>query len=135
MKVKLTYFKQSGKYYSDGSFDTDKASWPEIFDEVKRLIDQKTLPGLVRGHSDFIVLMDVPDHPHNHPALLNIQADVTEARILSVTEVKWEYKVVPWPDGAKYPDEIKRMLDHVGGEGWRLCSSEYGSAIFVREKR
>ena len=70
MIVKLTYFKLSGKYYSEGSYPTDKKQLFEIWDEVKKLQEEKYLPGLLPGHSEFHVLIDVPEHPHRHPHLI-----------------------------------------------------------------
>lgn len=72
LTVKLTYFKPCGKYYSEGEFTVDAAQ-PlfKIWDFIDELIKQKKLPGLVRGHSSFIVLVNVPGHMHEHPILLN----------------------------------------------------------------
>jgi hypothetical protein len=67
--VKLTYFKTSGKFYSNAKYKTTKWHLHEIFEEVAELKLAAKLPGLVEGHSDFIVLCRVPKHPHNHPAL------------------------------------------------------------------
>jgi hypothetical protein len=59
--VKLTYFKQSGKYYSEGTLQvtTDKA-W-DIYGIVRNLLKERCLPELVDGHSNFIVHVDIPD--------------------------------------------------------------------------
>jgi hypothetical protein len=70
MKVNLTYFKQTGKYYSKGSYETDKEHLFQIFEEVRLMVQAGTLPGLCRGCNEFIVGIDVPDHPHNHPHLV-----------------------------------------------------------------
>jgi hypothetical protein len=71
MQVNLTYFKQSGKYYSCGHYHTtDSESLLDIWCEVENRRNDGVLPGLVNGHSEFMVLIDVPDHPHNHPHLL-----------------------------------------------------------------
>lgn len=83
MLVKLCYFKPSGKYYSEGEYETaitavdlvhpDGAHAPPIhliFSEVHELKTKQMLPGLIEGHSDFAVLIDVPDHPHRHPHLI-----------------------------------------------------------------
>lgn len=83
MKVVLRYFKPSGKWYADGEYET---SVPEvdlvhpagqrgpalyqIWQEVEQLKNAKRLPGLREGHSDFTVLIDVPDHPHRHPCII-----------------------------------------------------------------
>jgi hypothetical protein len=62
-QVKLTYFKPSGKYYSEGEYRTEKSELLDIWDEVKQMRDEARLPGLCRGHSPFIVSVDVPGHP------------------------------------------------------------------------
>jgi len=70
MLVKLTYFKPSGKYYSEVSYVSKKDSLGDIWDEVKQRRTAKLLWGLVSGHSEFHVLIDVPNHPHRHPRLI-----------------------------------------------------------------
>jgi len=70
MKVNLIYFKQTGKYYSEGDYETEKEHLFEIFDEVRKKLRRRILPGLIQGHSNFIVSVDVPDHPHRHPKLI-----------------------------------------------------------------
>jgi len=70
MKVNLVYFKQNGKYYTEGSYESLKQRLYEIHDEVRTLLRIKLLPGLMNGHSNFIVSVDVPAHPHNHPHLI-----------------------------------------------------------------
>lgn len=70
-KVKLTYFKPNGKYYGEGEYKSCNISdhMYGIWAEVESMAEDKRLPGLKKGHSKFIVLVDVPDHPHNHPYL------------------------------------------------------------------
>lgn len=70
MKVKLTYFKESGKYYSDGEYDTKIKNLFDIWDEVRQMLDSGIRPGLCDGANEFIVSVDVPDHEHNHPKLI-----------------------------------------------------------------
>lgn len=69
-KVELTYFHPSGKYYSSGEYATKKGHMFEIFDEVRRMRDSGSLPGLVAGYNPFIVLVKVPKHPHEYPRLI-----------------------------------------------------------------
>lgn len=73
MKASLTYFKPNGKYYSNGELELTSALplWM-IWEKVAQLASSKTLPGLAEGHSDFIILVEVPDHPHNHPTLIGV---------------------------------------------------------------
>lgn len=84
MIVKLTYFKPTGKYYASGEYETKlpardlrhpQSSLPapylhEIWAEVEAMIELRRCPDLVEGHSNFLVAVDVPDHPHNHPHLI-----------------------------------------------------------------
>ena len=89
MLVKLTYFKPSGKYYSSGEYETKVADRPlgfprdfmgpalfEIWEEVARIKNEGRLPDLIEGHSNFTVLIDVPDHPHRHPHIIYGEIDV-----------------------------------------------------------
>ena len=61
MDVQLTYFKPSGKYYSQGILQvtTDKA-W-EIYQIVRNLLKERRLPDLTEGHSNFTVHVEIPD--------------------------------------------------------------------------
>jgi hypothetical protein len=78
MIVKLTYFRPSGKYYDESQYETSEKSdlagtnppIYRIFIEVARLRSERRLPGLREGHGDYAVAIDVPDHPHRHPHLL-----------------------------------------------------------------
>jgi hypothetical protein len=68
-EVNLTYFKSTGKYYSEGTFTTSKEELSEIFTQVKQFLDDGMLPGLCEGAREFFVLISVPGHPHDHPHL------------------------------------------------------------------
>lgn len=70
MVVKLEYFKRTGKWYASGEVEMANQPLFKIWDEVKAMRDEGCLPGLVKGHSDFIVSVDVPEHEHNHPHLI-----------------------------------------------------------------
>lgn len=48
-KVKLTYFKQSGKYYSEGDYVTHQDLHVRIVQEVWRMAKENKLPGLNDG--------------------------------------------------------------------------------------
>lgn len=77
MKVKLTYFKPNGKLYTGGEYDTEMEHMFQIFQEVANMVELGNLPGLVpRTPCNFIVHVSVPDHPHNHPHLINTEAAV-----------------------------------------------------------
>lgn len=78
--IDLSYFKTNGKWYADATFnytgmheDVAPDKYPplyRIWEYVEQMSKEKHLPGLVDGHSDFIVWIQVPDHPHNHPHLI-----------------------------------------------------------------
>ena len=69
-KVELTYFKKSGKYYSEGEFVVyNDCSLIDIWNQVEALQELGSLPGLTEGTREFIILVNVPGHPHEHPKL------------------------------------------------------------------
>lgn len=73
--VKLDYFKESGKWYSEGEYISTQFDLYRIWSEVETKLRRHTLPGLMVGHhDDFIVSVNVPGHPHEHPHLLIPQA-------------------------------------------------------------
>ena len=55
MIVNLIYFKDSGKYYGEGRYNTLLVNMHDIWDEVREMSKTQTLPGLIVGHSKFIV--------------------------------------------------------------------------------
>lgn len=68
MRVKLTYFKDTGKYYTDGEAHVDEdLSMHEVWEWVAC---QDPKPGLSSAWTDGFILVEVPDHPHNHPYLI-----------------------------------------------------------------
>lgn len=69
MKVNLIYFKLNGKFYGEGTYETQHTNLGDIFEEVLHMQSASRLPGLRNGHSEFIALVDVPEHEHNHPYL------------------------------------------------------------------
>lgn len=68
--VKLTYFHQGGKYYTEGEYQSRHSELWQIFNEAAELAREHKLPGLRVGHSDWIMLVEVPGHPHEHPFLV-----------------------------------------------------------------
>jgi hypothetical protein len=70
MRVQLTYFKDSGKYYSEGEYKTEKESLHEIWAEAEEMFNQGRRPGLGKGHDGFHVLINVAGHKHEHPRLM-----------------------------------------------------------------
>jgi len=70
MKVNLTYYKPSGKYYSEGSYETNQKHLFEIWDEVRAMGRLGQLPGITTDRNYFTISVDVPEHEHNHPHLV-----------------------------------------------------------------
>lgn len=70
MKVLLDYFKPNGKWYSDGEYETDRTDLWIIWNEVEEMQILGELPDLVEGAREFIISVDVPEHPHRHPHLI-----------------------------------------------------------------
>lgn len=69
MQVKLTYFKPSGKMYSEATYMTEKSEMFDIFEQVRQMLNDGNLPELVIG-AVYDVLVEVPDHPQNHKGLI-----------------------------------------------------------------
>lgn len=69
-KVELTYFKESGKYYSDGEYVSEQEQLWKIWEEVAEMFRRGERPGLVDGKQEFNTLVNVPDHPHAHPHIV-----------------------------------------------------------------
>jgi hypothetical protein len=73
MRVELTYFEETGKYYSDGEYITNCLDWNNIQNEIGRMIGEGDRPGLVHcapGTNEFYVLVNIPDHKYNVPKLI-----------------------------------------------------------------
>ncbi len=70
MKVQLTYFKDTGKYYAEGEYETKEASLLEIYHEIRKMLYRGKRPGLLAGHDGFHVLVNVAGHEHEHPRLM-----------------------------------------------------------------
>lgn len=70
IQVHLQYFKHTGKYYADGEMEVpgDMAMY-EIFKLVRKRQREGNLPGVNRP-GDYYIVVDVPAHPHNHPAII-----------------------------------------------------------------
>lgn len=75
-KVILTYYKGSGKYYSEAAYESNKEHLFQIWAEVEDMVRAGNAPGLSSGGKYFIVQVDVPTHHQRHPHLVNIQPAV-----------------------------------------------------------
>ena len=71
-KVKLTYFKESGKYYTDETYETDKEMMNDVYDEVRQMQRDGKLPGLVEGGGkEFTILITSEGVKHDVPQLIH----------------------------------------------------------------
>ena len=74
MKVILNYFKPSGKWYSEGICEVANGmALYEIWDKVRDELEEGRRPGLVDckwRENEFLTLVDVPEHIHNHLHLI-----------------------------------------------------------------
>lgn len=68
--VKCTYFKDTGKYYADGETRMDLLAISDAWDYIREKNKNGGLPGLVESSRGWIILVEVPDHPHSHPKLI-----------------------------------------------------------------
>jgi len=64
-KVKLQYFKETGKYYSSGEYESKKEHAWDICAEVREMRAFGTLPGLREGAGmSFGILVEIDEVPH-----------------------------------------------------------------------
>jgi hypothetical protein len=73
MRIELTYFKNTGKYYTDSEYFSKTEDWIDIMDEIKNLVSRGQCPGLIDcapGTNEFYVLVNIPDHKYNVPKLI-----------------------------------------------------------------
>ena len=82
LNVMLTYFKPSGKFYGEGEM-TMPGSMPlhELWSIIDGKISAQQLPGLKEGHSEYMVYVDVPGHPHRCPHILNADSAVDGTKL------------------------------------------------------
>ena len=73
LKVSLTYFKESGKYYAEGEFNVEASiALFEVWAQVRTMMDKGELPGLCEGGGKgFSILVNVSGHRHGHPHLIH----------------------------------------------------------------
>lgn len=81
LRVRLVYFKRSGKYYTEGKFET--LGYPYtmsyLYDYVQKLRRRGVLPGLACGAGkEFIILVQIVSHPEEPYALILPEDEVKE---------------------------------------------------------
>jgi hypothetical protein len=62
-KVNLKYFKSSGKYYTSGEYRSSLKMYYDIVTEVRQMLRDGHLPGLVVGCKEFDILVEVRNAP------------------------------------------------------------------------
>ncbi|BES79973.1 hypothetical protein [Yersinia phage vB_Yru_GN1] len=70
IKVKLTYFKRSGKYYTEGEYESEHKWLHDITDEIHKMRSEGKLPGINGAGEDFIIHVDMGDTETAVPALI-----------------------------------------------------------------
>lgn len=70
LTVELSYFKLSGKWYTDAEYQTGDKPLREIWEEIINKLRANDPPGLFNWHNDFMVLVNVPQHEHAHPIII-----------------------------------------------------------------
>ncbi|WP_291567144.1 MULTISPECIES: hypothetical protein [unclassified Clostridium] len=67
-KIKLEYFKHSGKFYTEEDYTTIKENMINVLDEIKNMKETGTLPG-VYG-TNWIIHVNADEHPNGYPLLI-----------------------------------------------------------------
>lgn len=66
IELTLLYFRPSGKYYTEGQYKTSSNYWDAV-EEVRLLIKERQLPGLIPNCGQFHVLIEGPYEPRLIP--------------------------------------------------------------------
>lgn len=61
MKVRLLYFKETGKYYAEGQYDTLLKRTEDIVAEVRAMFASNIAPGLLGMNNTFFALVEAVD--------------------------------------------------------------------------
>ena len=71
MRIKLTYFKPNGEYYTEAQYETEARSNPALHREVAAMRESRTLPGLLPGGQGFFhVLVEQLDREYSRPRMI-----------------------------------------------------------------
>lgn len=69
-EIKVTWFRPSGKYYTDGSFFTKREDMLGVFYEFQDMLAEGIRPGLVDSKkNEFFAVLDCSAHPHGFPMM------------------------------------------------------------------
>jgi hypothetical protein len=66
----LIYFKTSGKYYTEAEYVPISQSYYDAIEEVRNLKEKGELPGLVKGATEFNILINLLHDPDDVPYLI-----------------------------------------------------------------
>jgi hypothetical protein len=58
MKVHIQYFKETGKYYSDGEYETERTYHHDIVNELRKMFYDGYFPGLSGNELEFIAVIN-----------------------------------------------------------------------------
>lgn len=65
IEVKISYFKESGKFYTNSSIGyPDDKGFYDIVENIRMFARRGTLPGLVEGCKEFDILVQIGELPH-----------------------------------------------------------------------
>lgn len=67
-KIKLDYFKESGKYYTSGEYYTNEEWMFDVEKEIIRMKNSGKLPGV--SGSSWDIYVDASEHPNGCPMLI-----------------------------------------------------------------
>jgi len=72
MKVKITYYKYTGKFYTEEEIDMeDGLEINEVWNRVKKMMEDGKWPGLTEGNNHyFFTTIDAPDAENSHPRMI-----------------------------------------------------------------
>lgn len=60
--VKFSYFKKTGKYYSEGEIDLEPCMFHEALKKIQEMLNEGKRPGLVDGMDFDVLAMVYTDH-------------------------------------------------------------------------
>jgi hypothetical protein len=87
LTVELEYYRPTGKWYANAEMKAHfSAPMYEIHEMVRHTMETGLLPGLMYGHSEFMVRVNVPRHPHNFPHII-----IPRGMRQRVSETEYDY--------------------------------------------
>jgi hypothetical protein len=115
IKVKLTYFKPSGKYYGEGDYQTEKKSFWEIVEEVYTKLLSGDNPGLIDSavmRNDFTTTIGVEDEVLGIPHVITTQSLCAEVARRSKNDPMGFILTVP-REAIELYERHRRSIDYL----------------------